>query len=132
MNQHVVFVYGTLLRGEANHDALRTATFLCEATTRGQCFAMANLGAFPAVYRPRPTSGVVVGAVVGELFSVDRETLWLLDEIEGHPGHYGRELVAVIAERNKWAWMYVLPEHQDRTRSSMNVSGLDWRKRGSP
>lgn len=132
MNEHVVFVYGTLLRGEPNNDALRTATFLCEARTKSAHFAMANLGAFPAVYRPRITKDVLVGVVIGELFSVDRETLELLDQIEGHPGFYSRELVPVVGGRNNWAWMYVLPEQQARTRSSVNVSGLDWRKRCSP
>lgn len=136
MNEHVVFVYGTLLRGEPNNDALRTATFLCEARTKSFGFAMVSFGQYPAVYRPGAggflDGTVAVGPVIGELFSVDRETLTLLDEIEGHPGFYSRELVAVIGGRNNWAWMYVLPEQQARQRSSVNVSGLDWRKRCSP
>lgn len=128
MNQHVVFVYGTLLRGEHNNDALRTATFLTEARTKGARFAMVDLGAYPGVFRPLPGE-TAVGQVIGELFSVDGETLALLDRIEGHPELYRRELVAVEGGRDNWAWIYVLPERMARSRSFKIVPSLDWRKR---
>lgn len=126
MNQHVVFVYGTLLRGEHNNDALRTATFLTEARTKSRFYAMADFGAYPAVFSP----GIgEMGQVIGELFSVDGDTLCLLDELEGHPNFYRRELVPVEGGRDNWAWMYVLSARTVRSRSYKIVPSLDWRKR---
>jgi gamma-glutamylcyclotransferase (GGCT)/AIG2-like uncharacterized protein YtfP len=78
-----VFVYGTLLKGESNHQLLRSAQFVSEGTTK-PTFELRNLGAFPAM---------VLGgtsAVTGEVYDVDVCTLAALDKLEGHPTFYVR------------------------------------------
>ncbi len=78
-----VFVYGTLLRGEANHYLLSQSRFLCEAKTE-PLFSLFNLGGFPAMCSKGCTS------VVGEVFEVSRAVLETLDELEEHPDWYTR------------------------------------------
>lgn len=83
-----VFVYGTLLAGEANHWLLARARFVGEARTE-PAFALYDLGAFP---------GLVPGgthAVVGEVYEVDGPTLAALDQLEGHPHFYTRSPVTL-------------------------------------
>ena len=46
--QHLVFVYGTLMRDEINHRLLATARFVAEAHTE-PCFELFDLGHFPAM-----------------------------------------------------------------------------------
>lgn len=78
-----VFVYGTLLRGEANHYILTQSRFLCEAKTEPM-FSLISLGGFPAMCSGGCTS------VVGEVFEVNEEILEDLDDLEGHPDWYTR------------------------------------------
>ncbi len=81
--QHLVFVYGTLLQGEVNHDLLATARFVAEARTE-PCFELFDLGPFPAMNAGGQT------AVLGEVYAVDDATLARLDRLEGHPSFYQR------------------------------------------
>lgn len=85
-NTHMVFVYGTLLRGESNHDLLKNAEFVGEAQTSPE-YDLVNLGAFP---------GMVAGGetgIKGEIFSVNDVTLKALDRLEGHPVFYRRTML---------------------------------------
>ena len=82
-----VFVYGTLMRGEANHDYyLHDDWFVGKASLSG--YDMYDIGAFP---------GIVLGAgiIPGELYEVDDETLQNLDYLEGEGSLYIRECVPV-------------------------------------
>lgn len=67
-NDAVVFVYGSLLRGEPNHPLLAAAEFLGPAVTLPE-FTLVDLGAFPGLI----AGGATV--VTGELFAVDKPTL---------------------------------------------------------
>jgi gamma-glutamylcyclotransferase (GGCT)/AIG2-like uncharacterized protein YtfP len=78
-----LFVYGTLLRGEVNHDRLAGASFLGEARTE-PAFDLVDLGPYPALVRGGRT------AVLGELYAVPRPLLAALDRFEGHPYRRGR------------------------------------------
>jgi gamma-glutamylaminecyclotransferase len=81
--QHLIFTYGTLMRGEINHGLLATAHFVAEAHTE-PCFELFDLGHFPAM----STGGQTV--VRGEVYAVDDQTLVRLDRLEGHPTFYQR------------------------------------------
>jgi len=71
----VLFVYGSLKRGQANHSELRGARFLRAARTE-RAFALRELAGFPALV-PGEAS------VSGELYAVASADLPLLDEFEG-------------------------------------------------
>ncbi len=68
-----LFVYGTLLRGLSRAQMLRESRFLGPALASGQLF---DLGTYPALC-PGP------GQVVGELYTVDADTLQRIDRVEG-------------------------------------------------
>ena len=93
----LVFVYGTLRRGEVNHYMLETARFCGSHTTQSH-YKMFSLGAYPAVVRGGPD------AVQGEVYRVDARTLSRLDRLEGYPVAYKRRLMPTPWGR---AWIYL-------------------------
>ncbi len=97
-----LFVYGSLLAGEAFHHRLMGRTkFLGKAeTARG--FTLLDLGNYP---------GMIVagnGTVDGELYEVDETTLRAIDQLEGHP-HFYRRVVIPLAGGVE-AYAYILPK----------------------
>lgn len=91
---HLVFVYGTLKLGEANHGWIENQKFLGPARTKPG-FTLYSLGDYPGlVADPRDTSGVQ-----GELWAVTDKCLANLDQFEGVPeGLYAR----VPAQLSVW------------------------------
>lgn len=85
----LVFVYGTLKRGGANHHRLADQTFVA-ATRTTPGWTLYALEGYPGmVAAPGDADGVT-----GELWRVDDTTLAALDEFEGVPeGLYRRERV---------------------------------------
>lgn len=75
---NLIFVYGTLQRGEANHARLGDATFLGPAET-APGFALYSLGDFPGLVAEAGGAGTVTG----EVWSVRPATLAALDVFEG-------------------------------------------------
>ena len=71
----VLFVYGSLKRGQANHHELSAARFLCSALT-ARAFALRELAGYPAL---------VPGdrAIAGELYQLPARRLSALDAFEG-------------------------------------------------
>ena len=116
--EHVVFVYGTLLRGERNHQLLAEARFVCEAVT-GPGFELADLGTFPAMLRGRS------GGVSGEVYAVDSQTLAALDRLERHPHFYRRTRVTLT--NGPCAEAYLLEAEHARGRP--RIASGDWRRR---
>jgi gamma-glutamylaminecyclotransferase len=102
---HLVFVYGTLLRGSSNHALLAPARFLGAASTK-ESYAL-YVDYYPKVIRDEPVS-----PIAGELYLVDGTTLALLDDLEDHPFEYRREQVRVRMDDDEevWAWIYFHPE----------------------
>jgi gamma-glutamylaminecyclotransferase len=104
--QHLVFVYGTLLRGLSNHALLAEARFLGPARTKA-AYAL-YVDYFPKVIREEPVS-----PIAGELYLVDGLTLARLDDLEDHPFEYRREQVLVImddgAEARAWLYFHLRP-----------------------
>lgn len=73
----VVFVYGTLKRGDCRHQFLAGSKFLGLATTAAG-YRLFDLGEYPAMVED-PAGG----QIEGELYEVTEATLQMLDEIEG-------------------------------------------------
>ena len=129
----LVFVYGTLLRGEKNSALLATAEFVGEArTTKG--FRLYSCGAFPAMVHY-----VGGGRVVGEVWRVDARTLALLDRLEGVAwGLYQRKAIRVFIEgvSGYGAPAASLPlqaeaylQDRDRQQGRVLIPGGSWRAR---
>ena len=98
-----LFVYGTLLSGQRNHDYLRGAVALGAACTAAE-YRLVTLGAYPALRN----SGDA--AIPGELYLVSSSNLAVLDRLEGHPDFYRRGLVKL--DDGRVALTYFLPEDQ--------------------
>lgn len=75
---NLVFVYGTLKRGGANHQCLHGQKFLGDARTVAG-FTLYTLGDYPGMVR---VAGDTVG-VTGELWLVNDAGLTELDRLEG-------------------------------------------------
>lgn len=111
---NLVFVYGTLKKGEGNSYILKEAEFLGEATLLDQ-MQMKELG-FPAVF-----DGNKSGYVKGHLFKVDSEDTWKkLDRLENNGVMYERQLRHVQldeegSDAGTKAWVYLAtPDFQKR------------------
>ncbi|WP_462321094.1 gamma-glutamylcyclotransferase [Halochromatium sp.] len=112
--RHLVFVYGTLLRGEVNHRLLQDAEWVGEHRTEPR-FSLLQLGAYP---------GLIAGgrtAVSGELYRVDQAGLKALDVLEDYPRLYDRRLLATRFGR---AWTYL---YRGSVRDRTLIPSGDWR-----
>jgi gamma-glutamylcyclotransferase (GGCT)/AIG2-like uncharacterized protein YtfP len=113
-----LFTYGTLMRGEPLHAALRGAEFVGEFTT-APCFELVDCGGRPAVVRGGST------AIRGELYRVDVELLARTDEIEAHPRTMRRE--AVWIEGIGDVDCYVM--RREQVIQCPRIRSGDWRRR---
>lgn len=106
----LLFVYGSLKRGQANHEQLRSAEYLSRARTAA-CFALRVIEGYPAL---------VPGtrAIEGELYRIGASALHLLDEFEG-PGYVRRE-VELDGNQRALAYLAVAPD------AGATYSGDDW------
>jgi gamma-glutamylaminecyclotransferase len=94
---HLVAVYGTLKRGEGNHHWLEEEAEYIGTTLTQEHYTMYD-GGYPKV-----VEGVDYPITV-EVFAVP--DLEKLDQLEGHPNLFKRELVDVVGIEEK-AWMYL-------------------------
>jgi gamma-glutamylcyclotransferase (GGCT)/AIG2-like uncharacterized protein YtfP len=122
----LVFVYGSLKRGQANHHLLTRARFEGEAQAAG--LVLHDLGPFPmaiaADQSPAGGTCTSVGqdmsamgmdaatsadalsdSIEGEVFAVDGETLAQLDRLEGVPRLYQRLLWPLHDGRQAWLYL---------------------------
>ena len=114
--QHLVFTYGTLLRGEINHELLTRARFVSEARTE-PCFELFDLGPFPAMSAGGET------AVLGEIYAVDDATLARLDRLEGHPTLYQRTRIRLDGGQEVQTYLM----DRARMRGCELIPSGDWR-----
>jgi len=70
-----IFVYGTLLKGLSRDRKLSRSEFIGAGTVRGVLY---DLGAFPALLETEDNP------IAGELYEVDKRTLWMLDDVESY------------------------------------------------
>ncbi len=122
-NDHPVFVYGTLMRGQRAAQHLETATFSGPALLADH--AMYDLGSFPGI---APKQGETV---LGELWFVDDATLARLDQYEGAGTLYRRETVRVTlhgeqTEANAYLYLRETGGQPVRTRWGMQDSDPVW------
>ncbi len=101
----VLFLYGTLRRGQPAHHRLAGQTFLGPAVTAPR-YRLIDLGPYPGLVRD-DAAGL---AVTGELWEVSDGCLAELDDFEGCPEQYTREAVALAgADRAADAYFYARP-----------------------
>lgn len=85
-----IAVYGTLKKGFGNHGYLSNSELICVGETKEK-FAMYKRG-IPFVVKDEKISNIKV-----EVYKVDKETLRMLDALEGHPAWYKREPLTIIS-----------------------------------
>lgn len=95
----LVFVYGSLKRGMANHGQLDGARWLGEAQLQG--LALYDLGPFPMAVISNDDDAVLQG----EIHAVTAPHLQALDRFEGVPRLYERQ--AWRLEDGRRVWVYV-------------------------
>ena len=109
--EYLVFVYGTLRRGGANHGLLEGAQFISEAATEGKYTLLVAPETRIPYLAPEPHRV----HIHGELYAVNSKTLADLDHIEGHPHHYLRVQIPVVTENGMRheAMVYLWLHHAD-------------------
>ncbi len=113
-----LFVYGTFLPGEPDHDFLDGAELIGPATTKPQ-YKLVELTAAAALLDRGDT------AVVGEVYDLDVKTLAACDVKREHPVLFQRR--AVELSDGTVAHAYFLSHEQSRGRR--RVRGGDWLNR---
>ena len=101
MHKHLVFVYGTLKRGEPNHSLIEPGSASGQSLLIGTGITQNK---FPLVVAgiyniPYLLDAVGKGNLIsGEIYSVDQEGLDSLDILEGVPKHYQRRRENIIIQ----------------------------------
>jgi gamma-glutamylaminecyclotransferase len=103
----VLFVYGTLKRGQRNFFRLAGQEFLGEVVTAPK-YRVIDLGAHPGLVRDANGR-----AIHGELFAVDARCLAELDAFEEVPGPFVRERIEVDGHDEVWAYYMNTPAPAD-------------------
>lgn len=95
-----VFVYGTLMKSESNHEFLKNSKLLGKATIEG--YDMYDVGWYPAI-----TAGE--NLIIGELYQVPLNDMSSIDMLEGEGSLYAKKCEIVIdCDGNKSiAFVYV-------------------------
>lgn len=115
---HRVFVYGTLKRGQYFHNKYLADRSNYIGPAKASLDFSLYIDGLPHLIR-EPTDK----HVKGELYEVDEEVLMSLDDLEGHPIVYKREIIEVLVpagtqgesddakEEKKLAWAYLRGVH---------------------
>jgi len=97
----LIFVYGSLKQGQANHHYLTDGQLIQFTRTTRAAYSLISLGDYPAAL---PNGHA---AIKGELYKVSQTCLQRLDELEENGKLYQRQLVELGAQPQT-AWMYLL------------------------
>ena len=95
----LVFVYGSLKRGECNHNQLAGCRWLGSGELPG--LALYDLGPFPMAV----TSDAAGAHLQGELYAVTAAQLAALDRFEGTPRLYERQAHRLTDGRLVWVYV---------------------------
>lgn len=112
----LVFVYGTLRRGECNHHYLSGARWLGIHRT-DPCYTLLDLGEYPAMISSGKT------AIVGEVYAINDFLMARLDWLEDYPEEYIRER---IPTPYGLAWIYI---YRHPTANVPVIASGDWRNK---
>lgn len=108
-----IFVYGTLMKGQYNHDSyLDNAEFMGNAELSN--YEMYDLGSYP---------GIVAGYgnVVGEVYHVSADELKKIDLLEGEGLLYDRKLInPIIGDERIYACVYI---YKGKVEGCKKISG---------
>ncbi len=77
-----IFVYGTLKKGDSNHQLLDGSEYICTTRTIGK-YTMLDLGLFPGVLKDERSSRSSASFIHGEVYDITPHTLEALDNYEG-------------------------------------------------
>jgi len=146
---HLVFVYGTLRRGEGNSHLLKGAKYVGTALSNGANYGMttsADNGGIPFLYNPTSLHAKIntpfvlalgSGRVAGEIWQVDGETFAALDRLEGHPRFYKRmrrsfrvDIAEADIQLPVTAWVYLSNRpwgHRVAPKDGVLVAPRQWR-----
>jgi gamma-glutamylcyclotransferase (GGCT)/AIG2-like uncharacterized protein YtfP len=116
-----LFVYGTLMGGQANACELAGATFLGAARTAA-VYTLYDLGPYPGLCAGGGTS------VTGELYQLAPGQLGRLDDFEEHPTLYCRTPIALADGRGALAYLLVGAPPA----GASPITEGDWRRRVVP
>lgn len=115
---HLVFVYGTLMKGELHHTTIAHARYVRAAATR-PAYDLVQIDYYPAL---------IAGGthrVPGELYEVDDQTLARLDRLEEVPDYYER--LVITLDDGTEAQAYVMP--RERAAHGKRIHSGDFRAR---
>ncbi|MGC3967179.1 MAG: gamma-glutamylcyclotransferase family protein [Pirellulales bacterium] len=130
MTSDLVFVYGTLKRGQRNHYFLDASEYLGTAFTDAK-YRLIDCGPYPALVE-RPTDEPLV--IGGEVYRIDAATLAELDQLEDEGRLYRRALIEVLmidggacsqAPQTLQVWTYFWSGEPD---AFPPVPGSTWRE----
>lgn len=116
-----LFVYGSLLPGEAHHSAMEGCSSLGAAQTAAG-YRLVELQQYPCMV----TSGA--RRVHGELYQVSRDKLMELDRLKEHGSLFHRQTIALASGEEAQA--YLMHEDQVRGRRRLHVDA--WKDRFKP
>ncbi|XP_017070424.1 putative gamma-glutamylcyclotransferase CG2811 [Drosophila eugracilis] len=113
-----VFVYGTLKRGEPNHQWL-TKKENGQAKYLGKGITAIK---FPLVVGTRYNIPFLLACpgvgnnIEGEVYEVDQAMFSKLDELEDYPNYYDREEQTILVEENETTqcWLYLIRNFPDK------------------
>ena len=114
--QHLLFVYGTLRKGESHQAFLESAEFLGSHETAPE-YALYDLSGHPAVVEGH-------SSIQGEVYLLDDETLARIDKLEDVPVEYRREQKIDTPFGRAWIYLY-----QDTSQLDVLLSSGDWCQR---
>jgi gamma-glutamylcyclotransferase (GGCT)/AIG2-like uncharacterized protein YtfP len=118
VNKHLVFVYGTLRRGNARAMSIRfpDSKFITEAQVSGSLY---DLGAYPGLLLDESNS-----LVTGEVYEVDDEILNELDEFEASSNYRRKQVEISPGTHSTSCWTYE-PDPEFYSLHRLITSG-DW------
>ena len=96
MNKTLVFVYGTLKKGQCRGGTMEAGKFIGPGKSQTGDLVLLTCGPYPAIAKPTALTFETKPMVVeGEVYEVDALLLKRLDAIEGYPYLYTREEITL-------------------------------------